>query len=89
VVDDDPLPTQQDVQAPVAEAGTLGGQLPQPGTQRFIFTWPASLAYGRSARSHQTTCPPLGEPQLLLRGGDGCAPLGGPHQFFRRSSLRA
>ena len=38
VVDDDPLPPQQDVQAPIAEAGTLCGQVPQSGTQRFIIT---------------------------------------------------
>ena len=32
VVDDDPFPPQQDVQAPVAKARTPGGQVPQPGT---------------------------------------------------------
>jgi hypothetical protein len=45
VVDDDPLASQPDVQASIAEAGPLGRQLAQPGSQHCVVI-PAPTAIG-------------------------------------------
>jgi len=47
VVDDDPLPPQQHLQAPVAEAGPVFGQLSQPGAHRVVIVSPDSIADAR------------------------------------------
>ena len=90
VVDDDPFPAQQDVQAAIAEARTVRRQLAEPSAQRRVVVASlAAVADGRPARAHQPTGPALGEPKPLLHEAHGGPPLGGRHQFFRRSSLSA
>ncbi len=52
VVDDDPLPPQQHVQPPVAEARALRRQLPQPPAQRCVVaSAPPPVAHRRARQS--------------------------------------
>lgn len=89
VVDDDPFPAQQDLEAPVAKAWASFSQLAQPGTQRLVIPAPTPVPDGCPRRANQLTCAALRKPKVLLGVGHCGPPVRGPHQFFRRSSFRA
>src|SRR5215211_916317 len=88
-VEDQPLPAQQNVQAPVAEPAAFGGKLPHSPAQRSIVRSPTAIPDHAPVHLDRGTRPPLAHLVGSAQMSDGLSPGGGRHHFFESRSFRA
>src|SRR5919107_2130984 len=88
-VEDQPLPAQQDMQAPVAEATPFGGKLSDSAAQGRIVRSPAAIPDHASVHTRKGTRPPLAQLVASAQMSDGLSPGGGRHHFLASRSFSA
>src|SRR3954468_10057738 len=88
-VDRPPLPHQWGLDPPVAIAGVLSGQGPDPQQQLFLsFSFGPDVPLARPGHAQRSAGPTLGDLEGRHRPDDGLSPPDRAHEFPRAASLR-